>query len=131
MDLILKRSYFEKGTNGALFINGRFICFTIELPWQDNRRNVSCVPEGAYEVVPRISKRFRNHLHILNVPGRSLILIHPANDAAKELRGCLSPVSQLSGIGTGWLSRAALQKLLSLCYQAYERKEKVTLTIKS
>ncbi|MEN8816289.1 MULTISPECIES: DUF5675 family protein [Flavobacteriaceae] len=131
MDLILKRSYFEKGTNGALFINGRFICFTIELPWQDNRRNVSCVPEGAYEVVPRISKRFRNHLHILNVPGRSLILIHPANDAAKELRGCLSPVSQLSGIGTGWLSRAALQKLLSLCYQAYDRKEKVTLTIKS
>ncbi len=131
MDLILKRSYFEKGTNGALFINGRFICFTIELPWQDNRRNVSCIPEGAYAIVPRISKRFRNHLHIQDVPGRSLILIHPANDAAKELRGCLSPVSQLSGIGTGWSSRVALQKLLSLCYQAYDRKEKVTLTIKS
>ncbi|MGB5982989.1 MAG: DUF5675 family protein [Nonlabens sp.] len=131
MDLTLKRSYFEKGTNGALFINGRFICFTIELPWLENQRNVSCILEGTYEVVPRVSKRFRNHLHVLDVPGRSLILIHPANDAAKELRGCLSPVSQLSGIGTGWSSRAALQKLLSLCYQAYDRKEKVTLTIKS
>lgn len=131
MDLLLQRSYFEKGTNGALFINGTFICFTIELPWQDNQRNISCIPEGSYEVVSRFSKRFRNHLHVMDVTGRSLILIHPANNAAKELRGCLSPVSQLSGIGQGWSSRESLNKLLALCYQAYDRKEKVTLTIKS
>lgn len=131
MDLLLKRSYFEKGTNGALFINGNLICFMIELPWQDNRRNISCIPEGPYEIIPRSSPRFRNHLHVQNVSGRSLILIHPANNAAKELRGCLAPVSQLSGIGQGRSSRDALNKLLSLCYQAFDRKEKVTLTIKS
>ena len=131
MDLLLKRTYFKKGTNGALFINGKFICFMIELNWKDNQRNISCIPEGAYEVIPRFSKRFRNHLHVLNVLGRSLILIHPANDAINELQGCLSPVSQLSGIGQGWASRAALNKLLSLCYQVYDKKEKVILTIKS
>ncbi len=131
MDILLKRSYFDKGTNGALIINGNFICFTIELPWRDNQRNTSCIPEGTYEVVPRFSHRFKNHLHVLDVSGRSLILIHPANNALKELRGCISPVSQLSSIGIGWSSRIALNKLLSLCYQAKDRKEKITLTIKS
>ncbi|MBW4970795.1 hypothetical protein KZY98_10025 [Croceibacter atlanticus] len=131
MELVLKRSYFEKGTNGALFINGNLICFTIELPWKDNQRNVSCISEGTYEIVARHSHRFRNHLHVLGVSGRSLILIHPGNDALKELRGCISPVSQLSGIGKGWSSRGALNKLLALCHQAFERKEKVLLTIKS
>jgi hypothetical protein len=131
MDFILKRSYFEKGTNGALFLNGRLVCFIIELPWRNNQRNTSCIPEGRYEVAPRFSPQFKNHLHILDVSGRSLILIHPANDALHELEGCLAPVSQLSGIGKGWSSRAALQKVLSLCHQAYDRKEKVFITIKS
>lgn len=70
-------------------------------------------------------------MHVLEVPSRSLILIHPANDALRDLEGCLAPVTQLSGIGKGWNSKASLNKLLSLCYQAYDRKEKIYLTIKS
>lgn len=131
MELLLKRSYFEKGTNGALFVNGHLICFVIELPWKNNQRNISCIPEGSYSILPRFSARFKNHLHVLDVSGRSLILIHPANDALRELQGCLAPVSQLSAIGKGWNSKVALNKLLSLCYQALDRKEKITLTIKS
>uniref|UniRef100_UPI0040498AFA DUF5675 family protein n=1 Tax=Gelidibacter sp. TaxID=2018083 RepID=UPI0040498AFA len=131
MNLILKRSYYEKGTNGALFINGNFICFMIELPWQENQKKISCIPEGIYEVVARQSPKFQNHLHVLDVKGRSLILIHPANDALKELQGCLAPVMQLTGIGQGSSSRIALNKLLALFYQAYDRKEKITLTITS
>ncbi len=68
---------------------------------------------------------------MLDVPGRSLILIHPANDALRDLEGCLAPVSQLSDIGKGWSSKVALNKLLSLSYQAYDRKETIFLTIKS
>ena len=131
MELVLKRSYFEKGTNGALFINGQFLCFTIELPWKDNLRNISCIPEGTYEILPRHSKRFQNHLHVQDVKGRSLILIHPANNALKELRGCIAPVSQLTDIGKGWKSREALNKLLTLSYRALELKKTITLTIKS
>ena len=131
MELVLKRSYFEKGTNGALFVNGQFLCFTIELPWRENQRNISCIPEGTYEIVARHSKRFQNHLHVQDVKGRSLILIHPANNALKELRGCIAPVSQLTDIGKGWKSREALNKLLTLSYRALELKKTITLTIKS
>ncbi|TYC08426.1 hypothetical protein ES677_14440 [Bizionia gelidisalsuginis] len=129
MDLLLQRQYFKEGTNSALFINGHFICFMIELPWLNNKRQVSCIPEGVYEVKPRFSSRFRDHLQVLDVSQRNLILIHPANDASKELEGCLAPVSQLAGIGVGWSSRLAMQKVLSLCHQAFERKEFISLTI--
>ncbi len=128
---MLHRAYFEEGTNGALFNSGKFLCHTIELPWNDNKRNISCIPEGVYEVEPRFSKRFKHHLILKDVKGRSFILFHPANDALKELQGCIAPVTYLSGIGRGVYSRDAMQKLLSLVYQAKDRKETILLTIKS
>ena len=131
MIFLLHRTYFKEGTNGALFYNQKFLGFVIELPWLENKRSVSCIPEGSYQFKPRFSEKFKHHLQLENVTGRSLILIHPANDAKKELEGCIAPVTYLSGIGQGTSSKPLFQKIVSLCYQAFERKEKVTLTIKS
>jgi len=66
-----------------------------------------------------------------NVPQRSLILLHPANDAFKELQGCIAPVTYLGGLGKGLQSRNAMQKLTSIVYQAIDQKEKIFITIKS
>jgi hypothetical protein len=131
MNVLLHRTYFEEGTNSALFYNGQFLGFAIELPWLNNQRNVSCIPEGKYELKARYSKKFGHHLHIVDVKSRSLILLHPANNAKRELRGCISPVTQLTGIGKGNNSKPLLQKLVSLCYQAFDRHENVLLTIKA
>jgi len=139
MELILERAYFKEGTNGTLFCSnlpfdiaqGKFLCHTIELPWNNNKRSVSCIPEGQYELIPRFSKKFNHHLLVKDVKNRNLILIHPANNALKELEGCIAPVTYLSGLGKGTQSRVALQKLLSLVYQAQDRKEPILLTIKS
>ncbi|NIJ45151.1 hypothetical protein FHR24_001590 [Wenyingzhuangia heitensis] len=131
MDIHLHRTYFKEGTNGALFIHDSFFGFCIELPWLENRRNVSCIPEGAYILKARYSQKFGHHLILENVKNRTLILIHPANDALKELRGCIAPVTCLSGIGKGTSSRSLLNKLVSKCYQAFDRGETVNLIIKS
>lgn len=131
MELVLHRAYFKEGTNGTLFNSDRFLCHTIELPWINNKRNISCIPEGQYNIEPRFSKRFKHHLILKNVKGRSFILFHPANDALKELQGCIAPVTYLSGIGKGVYSKDAMQKLLSLAYQSKDRKEPILLTIKS
>src|SRR5690554_215212 len=131
MELVLERSYHQEGTNGSLFLNNRFLCFTIVLPWLENRKLESCIPEGSYTLEKRYSKKFSNHLLVKSVPSRQLILIHPANHAKKDLRGCIAPVSELIGIGKGSNSRMAMQKVLSLCHQAFDRKEEVVLTIKS
>jgi hypothetical protein len=131
MELVLTRVYKSGGANGILTLNGHFVCFTIELPWKENQRNISCIPEGRYALKTRYSTRFKSHLHVQQVEGRSLILLHPANDALKELRGCIAPVMQLSGVGKGVYSRNALEKILSNYNRAAESNEKVILTINS
>ena len=129
--MLLHRTYFEAGTNSALFNNGQFLGFAIELPWLNNQKHVSCIPEGDYELNARYSVKFGHHLQVLDVPDRSLILLHPGNDVKRDLRGCIAPVTQLTGIGKGTHSKFLVQKLVSLCYQAFDRHETVLLTIKS
>lgn len=130
MELIIERTYDPEGTNGSLFWDKGFICHTIELPWQDNRPRVSCIPEGTYRVGAGYSRRLGKVLLIDQVPGRSGILMHPANDALRELKGCIAPVLTLEGPGRGGHSRAALQQLLLLVQPALKGGEKVFITIK-
>jgi hypothetical protein len=68
---------------------------------------------------------------VMDVPGRDRILIHPANDAVKDLLGCIAPVTELTGPGKGTLSRIANEKLKVLVLAALDRNEKVFLNIKS
>ncbi len=133
MDLILTRKYFPEGTEGTLEWNGNFICYTIELPWLENQKRVSCVPEGEYILQQRYSKKFGWHLHLVNVPGRDLILIHPANDAKKELLGCIAPVTKHTGIGKGNYSRKAFSAVKKLVYPVLAENEvvKILITTKS
>ena len=131
MVLILTRTYFPEGTNGKLECEGKLICNTIELPWKNNERRVSCIPEGEYFIEKRYSPKFKWHLHVLGVENRSLILFHPANNALKELNGCIAPVTKLSGPGLGLLSRKAFEKLKDQVYKALDRKESVLLIVQS
>ena len=130
MELVIFRTYHTDGTNGVLYANNSFQCYTIELPWEDNLPQHSCIPEGRYELKKRYSTKFGRHLLVEGVKGRELILLHPANDALKELRGCIAPVSILTGPGKGLLSRNAFEKIVSLAYKGLET-EAVFLTIQS
>lgn len=109
--LCLTRTYLPAGTNGIIGVDGRDICGTIELPWRDNRRNVSCIPEGCYRLELYRSRKFGHCLAVTGIPGRQGILIHPANDAANELRGCIATVTKHTGDGKGMHSRIALERL--------------------
>jgi Family of unknown function (DUF5675) len=131
MELELIRTYFLEGTNGEILFQGRLITYTIELPWKNNQARVSCIPEGRYELVKRWSPKFGRHLQVMNVPGRELILIHPANEALRELKGCIAPVCLITGAGKGIRSRSALKRLTNLVYGALDRHEHVFITIKT
>lgn len=131
MVLVLNRMYFPEGMQGVLEWNGTLVCYTIELPWLHNQQRVSCIPEGEYVLQKRFSSKFQWHLHLRNVPGRDLILIHPANDAKTELLGCIAPVTYHTGIGKGSASRKALEKLKVLVYDAMNRNEEVKIIIQS
>lgn len=125
----LLRTYHSQGTNGEIWIGGEFVCYAIELPWLDNVRNNSCIPEGIYVLSKRYSKKFKWHVLVKDVYGRSEILFHPANDARIELRGCIAPVSQISGIGRGVQSVAAFNKLRDIVYASIDKGEQVLLEV--
>jgi hypothetical protein len=112
MKVVLQRTYYPNGTNGTLLIDDQEVCHTIELPWLNNQRQVSCIPEGSYRLRKRYNAKFKWHLALEAVKGRSGILIHPANDAKKELLGCIAPVLYHTGIGKGVYSRKSLDLLL-------------------
>ena len=131
MVLVLNRTYFSEGTQGVLEWNGTIVCYTIELPWLGNQKRISCIPEGEYVLQRRFSPKFQWHLHLKNVPGRDLILIHPANDAKTELLGCIAPVTLHIGIEKGSSSRKALEKLKGLVYRALSYNEEVKIRIQS
>jgi hypothetical protein len=131
MELELIRKYFSEGTNGRILLQDRLITYTIELPWKDNQARVSCIPEGRYELVKRWSLKFGRHLQIMDVPGRELILIHPANEALRELKGCIAPVFFITGAGKGIRSRMALETLTSLVFGVLDRPEQIFITIKN
>lgn len=131
MVLALKRTYFPTGTNGQIECQGKIICNTIELPWKSNKSKVSCIPEGKYLLEKRYSKKFNWHIEITQVKGRGAILFHPANNALKELNGCIAPVTKISGAGLGLMSRKAFAKLKNLIYQELDKGKKVLIIIKS
>ena len=66
---------------------GNKICRTLENPWRANLQDVSCIPEGTYNVVRDDVGKFK-YFRILGVPNRTLIEIHNGN-YEKDTRGCI------------------------------------------
>lgn len=96
----------------------RMRCKTIELPWRNNEKYVSCIPVGMYRVIKRHSAKYKEHFHILDVPDRSYILIHPAN-FSRQLMGCIAPGRKFADIDSDGLrdvtsSRDTLNDLLAI-----------------
>ena len=97
---------------------GNFRFVTLELPWKNNQRKVSCIPPGTYRGVKRTSPKYGLHVHILDVPGRDLILMHNANFVT-QLEGCIAVGEEIRDINAdGTLditnSVKTLKKLVSL-----------------
>ena len=72
-----------------------FTCYLMELPYKDNKKNISCIEEGYYTIKKREANengsRFSYpHFEILNVYKRGGIKWHIAN-YARELKGCGAP----------------------------------------
>jgi hypothetical protein len=77
-------------TPGLMTVDGEPFGVTLERPWMDNKRQVSCIPAATYPIAIRHSPKFNRPMIIIDkVPGRSGILIHGANHWS-ELKGCVA-----------------------------------------
>ena len=93
VNLVLDREIFtDQSIIGRLYLNEEYVCDTLENPYINNERNVSCIPEGKYNVrlrTPRESAT-RDYLHLIvqEVPDRSFILFHRGNKP-EHTQGCI------------------------------------------
>ena len=102
MKLTVVRTQFgTDATNGLLFIDGVFECYTLEDQYQAVKvMHETCIPEGTYDIKFRktggfhakYSERYKNAhygmLHIQDVPNFTYILIHTGN-TDEHTSGCL------------------------------------------
>ena len=85
----LRRS--DQGTEGML-VSEDFKCRTLELPWRENQRQVSCIPPAIYDVEMRLSNKYGRIYWVRKVPSRTYILIHSGNYAGDKKKGYKSHV---------------------------------------
>ena len=121
MQLTLKRLWFtDESTQGELYIDGAFQCYTLELPNKDGLPG-SCIPQGTYKIELQSSPKFelstdpwvqqyaKQMPHLVGIPRRSLIMIHWLN-TPEETEGCIGVGESYSTNFIGE-SRAAFEAL--------------------
>lgn len=120
--ITVKRTYHERGTHGVLTFPDGFQFYTLERPWLDNERRISCIPEGVYDLEMRYSPivqrtsggEYANGYEVTGVEGRDLIMIHVGN-YVRDTAGCLlvgSVKSFKDGDPVVWSSRQAFRKMM-------------------
>lgn len=127
MRVVLLRTYSNNVTTGNLLVfNGHEIIhqfYTVELPWRNNQRRVSCIPEGKYRVRRREAEESASfkypHYEVTNVKNRDFILFHVGN-YVHQLAGCIAPGMLHLDINNDGIidvgnSRVALNKILEIC----------------
>ena len=130
MNLLLERDiYTARSVEGLMYVDGQYECSTLERPWLDNQPEISCIPEGTYEVIKTWSGHFNRWMPELSaVPNRSDIRIHPANWPS-QLHGCIA-VGTVRGLDFVANSQQAFNALFLLLSDAWEKAESVSLTIR-
>lgn len=107
---LVRFARFDDRTIGRLEVENETF-WTIENPWLGNAPNVSCIPDGHYQMERYDSpSRGPNTWQLVEVPDRTYIQIHVANYATDVL-GCIglgtSLLSDLAGVGN---SRNAMDR---------------------
>ncbi len=73
---------------GVLIYKNDILCHTLELPYLDNQKNISSIPDGLYKISKYSGTKFKNSFWVHDVPNRHAILIHVGN-STMDTKGCI------------------------------------------
>jgi len=119
----------EEGCVGVLKLNDILFCCTLERPWVDNKRSISCIPTGSYIIKPVISPTYGSTWEVKDVPQRSHILLHAGN-RIKDTEGCIL-LGQKFGILRNERAILSSRSAVRLFKLALRNQSAVPLTIAS
>lgn len=123
MKVTINRIYQDDCVLGVLNA-GSFRCFTLELPYLDNKTSVSAIPAGLYPCEKAISPKFGDCIAVNNVHGRTFIRIHKGN-YTRQIEGCILVGDSISDIDKDGIpdvtnSTKTLDGLLAILPQEFE-----------
>lgn len=149
MEILVKRiAKKSKYTVGKLYIDGQYICNTLEdtdrglsqdMPLEEIKKKKvygeTAIPSGVYKVdMNTISPKFKSRTwakpyggkipRLVAVPGYEGVLIHPGNKAADSL-GCIL-VGENTVVGQVVNSQATFKKVMNILTKG----DNITITIK-
>lgn len=114
MNLKLIRHNFQPDrTLGVLLVDDLFFCYTLELPYLQNKKNISCIPHGVYGLKKYKSKKHGKCFAIPYVLNRTGILIHKGNKP-EDTQGCILVGKSIDDNDNLIESSLALNSLLDL-----------------
>jgi len=114
-------------TLGRFCINNSFFCYTLELPIGSGMRG-QAIPAGTYDLGIYFSEDFKRLMpYLLNVPGRSGIMIHPGNWVANT-KGCIL-VGEIQSKDAILESRDAFDKFFPQLQDELDKGNPSTITV--
>ena len=78
----------SEGTFGNWIVCSQVFCVTLEPSDLLNERNISSIPAQQYQCIRIRSPQFGETFEIVDVPGRSHVLLHAGN-TIKHTKGCI------------------------------------------
>lgn len=85
---LVRVTEYNGATLGVLLVDGSPEFVTLEDPWRDNERMISCIPQGKYKIKKHNSPKFGKTFIVDNVTQRDHILFHAGN-THKDTHGCI------------------------------------------
>lgn len=95
---LIRVSTCEDGTFGVLIDGAMPFALTLEPPWVDNAKDISCIPPGEYYCESINSVKFGYTFKVQDVPDRTNILFHRGN-WEKDTKGCICIGEQFESNG--------------------------------
>jgi len=85
---IVRTSVNSNSITGELYVDDKYICQTLELPYKDNKSSVSSIPTGNYGGSLRYDHKDTWRIELTNTGDRKFIQIHTGNSPA-DIQGCI------------------------------------------
>lgn len=102
--------------------------WSMELPWVDNARMVSCIPEGHYKITPESNAHLGWYLRVHDVPNRDGILLHAANYPT-QIKGCIAGAMILNDINGDRIPDASRSREAMNEMQVWFKKEAILVVV--
>ena len=93
---LLRVGQSNRGTFGVIRYGQIPFVLTLERPWVNNEKDVSCIPAGPYKCRRVRSPKFGDTYEICDVPNRTHVLLHKGN-YLYDTQGCVLVGEEFSG----------------------------------